>query len=1087
MKILELRFKNLNSLRGEWVIDFTSDEYITEGIFAITGPTGAGKSTILDAICLALYGRTPRLPRVNKKSNEIMSRQTGECYAEVTFSTQNETLRCHWSQQKARKKATANLVDYKHEIANASTGQIIEAKKSLIPKIVEEKTGLDFERFTRAILLAQGSFDTFLKANSDARSPILEQITGTRIYSEISLKVHERKSNEEKQYQLLKAEIAGVSFLSQEKEEEIHQDLIEKTAQEATARKTGQETETALNWLATVSSLQRELVEIAKEEIRVDQKITEFEPSRLQLKKAINATELEGLFAALSEIRLQQRESTHTLQQYNEQLPTIKKRFDTQKLFVTETGKQLTTSRQTYKDALPLMRSVRALDLEASEKNKRIVEQQEEYAKIKKRLKTDGQRKETLLREQKKSTEQQKQLLSYFTNHSMDETLITELTGVVGQIKQIQSIINQGQEIRTALDGAEKQLEQSRSQQQQTSTKHSLQKEQHRKLLLGVKTLTEQLETLLAGRLLREYRAEYESLQKEISYLRKIADLETERQHLKSGKACPLCGSTTHPFALTEIPDATREEQQLTQLKKLILQIEQAEDKLKKLEAEEKNHLLLLTATEKDLVACALRVETDDKESQRLRQDRATIKTEFKKLQTELLTFLKPWNHTTLPKDLDIIIEELHTRQREWVEKKKEQDLCEKEETRRTAEIDRADANIKDLTVQLTEKMALTTNLKNELELIALNRFDLYQKKEVDAEEQRFETEIARYEQMATEASETLQQDQQKLTGIQTQIDTLKINIAKTVEIITSKEDEFASQCQLKGFQDEPSFLQSRIETNERRALEVTAQTLNEQKINIDSRKKDRAERLVLEQEKKLTIIPHEDLLKAHRTLQEMLKNVGEEIGALKQQISDNQKAKETVADKKKAVEIQQVEFSRWEKLHSLIGSSDGKKFRNFAQGLTFELMVNHANRQLEKMSDRYLLIRDDKNPLELNVIDNYQGGEERSTQNLSGGESFIVSLALALGLSNMASRKVRVDSLFLDEGFGTLDEEALETALSTLSGLQSDDKLIGIISHVPALKERIGTQIKVAPLSGGKSSITGPGCSSITADSGSS
>lgn len=145
--------------------------------------------------------------------------------------------------------------------------------------------------------------------------------------------------------------------------------------------------------------------------------------------------------------------------------------------------------------------------------------------------------------------------------------------------------------------------------------------------------------------------------------------------------------------------------------------------------------------------------------------------------------------------------------------------------------------------------------------------------------------------------------------------------------------------------------------------------------------------------------------------------------------------------------------------------------------------MVSHANRQLEKMTDRYLLIRDDEQPLELNVVDNYQAGEIRSTKNLSGGESFIVSLTLALGLSQMASRKVRVDSLFLDEGFGTLDQESLDTALETLGSLQQDGKLIGVISHVPALKERISTQIMVTPQSGGRSQISGPGCGKFVQD----
>jgi exonuclease SbcC len=216
------------------------------------------------------------------------------------------------------------------------------------------------------------------------------------------------------------------------------------------------------------------------------------------------------------------------------------------------------------------------------------------------------------------------------------------------------------------------------------------------------------------------------------------------------------------------------------------------------------------------------------------------------------------------------------------------------------------------------------------------------------------------------------------------------------------------------------------------------------------------------------------------KEFEESLKELRDAVAGIKHKLSENTAAKERIKAKQSAIEAQKKECHRWEKLHGLIGSADGKKYRNFAQGLTFELMVSHANRQLEKMTDRYLLIRDDQQPLELNVIDNYQAGEIRSTKNLSGGESFIVSLTLALGLSKMASRKVRVDSLFLDEGFGTLDEESLETALETLSGLHQDGKLIGIISHVYALKERISTQINITPVSGGRSSLSGPGCTKV-------
>jgi len=239
-------------------------------------------------------------------------------------------------------------------------------------------------------------------------------------------------------------------------------------------------------------------------------------------------------------------------------------------------------------------------------------------------------------------------------------------------------------------------------------------------------------------------------------------------------------------------------------------------------------------------------------------------------------------------------------------------------------------------------------------------------------------------------------------------------------------------------------------------------------------------ETLASEREKRLTDQPGETLRENLNACEAERKEIGLEIGGILKTLSEDKKMKEKQQERIRNLEAQKGECTRWNDLRELIGSADGKKFRNFAQGLTFEMMTKHANRQLRKMTDRYLLIRDASQPLELNVIDNYQAGEIRSTKNLSGGESFIVSLALALGLSSMASRNVRVDSLFLDEGFGTLDEDALETALETLAGLRRDGKLIGVISHVTALKERIGTQIQVIPGTGGRSTLIGPGCRRI-------
>ena len=157
------------------------------------------------------------------------------------------------------------------------------------------------------------------------------------------------------------------------------------------------------------------------------------------------------------------------------------------------------------------------------------------------------------------------------------------------------------------------------------------------------------------------------------------------------------------------------------------------------------------------------------------------------------------------------------------------------------------------------------------------------------------------------------------------------------------------------------------------------------------------------------------------------------------------------------------AQLKTWTQLSALIGSHDGKKFRVFAQGLSLEVLLRHANTHLARLNPRYHLGRADGENLDLEIIDLYQASARRPMSSLSGGESFLASLALALGLSDLAGRNVQIDSLFIDEGFGTLDTETLDTALSALESLRLQEKTVGIISHVEVLKERIGVQINVA------------------------
>jgi energy-coupling factor transporter ATP-binding protein EcfA2 len=198
MKILKIRLENLNSLRGGWSVDFTDPAYTTEGIFTLAGPTGAGKTTLLDAMCLALYGRTPRLNSISKSANDIMSRGAGDCLAEVEFQTASGQYRSTWTQHRSRNRADGALQNPKHEISAVADGKVLASSLRDSKAKVEELTGMDFDRFSRSMLLAQGGFDAFLKASAKERAPILEDITGTEIYSNISIWVFERARTEKK-------------------------------------------------------------------------------------------------------------------------------------------------------------------------------------------------------------------------------------------------------------------------------------------------------------------------------------------------------------------------------------------------------------------------------------------------------------------------------------------------------------------------------------------------------------------------------------------------------------------------------------------------------------------------------------------------------------------------------------------------------------------------------------------------------------------------------------------------------------------------------------------------------------------------
>jgi exonuclease SbcC len=234
----------------------------------------------------------------------------------------------------------------------------------------------------------------------------------------------------------------------------------------------------------------------------------------------------------------------------------------------------------------------------------------------------------------------------------------------------------------------------------------------------------------------------------------------------------------------------------------------------------------------------------------------------------------------------------------------------------------------------------------------------------------------------------------------------------------------------------------------------------------------DLAQQLQQEQTRSLTEEPTESIEQQLLSTSQLLASLNQQLGQRQQRLLDHRAGLERHASLAAQLERQQQQARRWRQLTELIGSADGKKFSEFAQGLTLARLVDLANRHLHRLTDRYRILRNPEEHLDLLILDEYQAGSTRSMNSLSGGESFLVSLALALGLSELAGRKTQIDTLFIDEGFGTLDPDTLDIALSALETLQGTGKTIGIISHVEALKERVTTQINVRKGAGGISTL---------------
>lgn len=1078
MKILRLQFKNLNSLYGEWEIDFTHFTFQNDGLFVLSGPTGAGKSTILDAVCLALYGQTPRLGKITQAGNEIMSKHTADCYALLEFETKGTHYYARFDQKKARNNPNGKLQDVERSIAKDMPTNILCRKKTEINDEIVRITGMDFPRFTRSILLAQGAFDSFLKAKDEEKSMLLEQITGTEIYTEISKAVFERTRFEKEKTLQLTPAAENSQLLSEEEIKELQESQAQHETELVTLQHALKQIQDCLVWLNQIQELETKIAEEQKKYTELLQRQTSSHEQKIRLLNAEKAEKLNPEYLLIKQVEKELLELTANCAEKEKKVPEQENslRELTQKL--EQIQKDYLEQHNIYEEKKPLFNEIKKIDTILETQKRAMEKLQAQMAEDEKENTSIDAQQTQLSAEKNAIAEKLASLHTWLTNNQHIENLKPELSAIKQKFEQLNTIIIQGKHIKNEILTQEKALT---VQKENKKSQEIIQKQLSTEIETQKKQFNEQLNTitlLLDNSKLEDLQKHLFLLQEKKTLLNKIASLEEQRKSLQDGMPCPLCGAKEHPYALGQLPSQSNLDKEMNQLEKRIKEIGELQHKqetISLLITKNEEQLSILTQS---LTEFSKQLNEKEQSIHKLNNERSLLLDDYEKekqkLEQQLVKFSIP---ALIPEQTDTIYAQLQESCALWERKNKEKQEVEKSLQEKDIQL-----------AQNTEKQKLclknialkNQQLKSEQEEYNAqkeNREKRFGQKNPLEEENSLQKAIKDLEKEKEKISLQKEVQNQEVIKTKEQINQLLLQIDNKKRQVSERNENFSRRMEEQGFSSLEDFLTARLEHADLVSLQEFFKNLEQEIEVVKKQCLENSQHLEREKNKQLTQKSIQEIEEQNKILSEKQNTLLLELGQLKEKLEQNQKNMEAQQENLAKLEAQKIIMAKWDSLNALIGSFDGKKFRTIAQGITFEHVIHYANNKLQLLQKRYLLVRDEQNPLHLNVLDNYQGGEIRAVQNLSGGESFIVSLSLALGLAQIASQNVQVDSLFLDEGFGTLDEDNLETALSTLASIQQEGKLIGVISHIPLLKERISTQIDIVPEHGGRSILKGAGC----------
>lgn len=1030
MKISKIEFENLNSLKGYWCIDLTHPDYKkNHELFVISGNTGSGKTTILDAITLGLYGRTPRQPKVGNgvTGNELMTRTTASCMARIHYECSKGHFVSEFYQERSRRKASGNFKQAECRILH--DGEVIFSD---IPAKLSEATAkiihLDYEQFCRSIMLAQGEFDRFVKADGISkedlireRAEILAKLNGTEKYKKIGEAVGKKCSEVDEEFKKLsekKEEFSG-NVLSEDETKKLLEEkkALEKEIKEN--KKNQKNLDEKIKWLKDVQKYSEALSEAENSFKEIKDRKKEFGSKLKRLEKALLAKNCEPAYKAMELQKNAKKDFSDKLSELEDSLPELKASLQKANKNLNKTGTEYNSFKALVPENEELWKKVRALDLKIENQEKVISEvnsRKSDAVKLHEKLMKELSE---LNDEFTKLSEELKLSEKYIKENSCDEKISESLPLLKKNISHFEEVNSKLSEIETEKNAVSKKLE-------------GLSLEE-KDILQKIKMLDHELSEFIS----REF----------VNITRLL------RETLKDGKPCPVCGSSEHGNC-----DGKGE---LTADEKDTVTASASALSTRKENLEE-----TLRSVQENISVCKNRIEDLHKESEKNRIAE-------KKLGDEINQMLSEWG---LSNNTENLLEKLAARSLEFVEQKK---LSEKNRTdieKNKAVTEEKSENEKRVKADVDKTIEEIEKLNKELSSIVKQRKELFESKNVDSEEEAFRTELGSLENDFIESQKNVNKLENTLTEYESRKKEIEKNLLSAEKNLKSSSDEFNKALKNNSFDTEEQFLSSRLSEDE-------INQLQNEKTSVDSRfsaldalcRKTKAEyeecaskKLCTESLDELTVQYEEAFKKQDDNSQR--------IGGIEAALnSDEQKKKEFQAI---VSEYEKVKAQKkiWEQMKMISGKKDGSDLSVYVQSIVFNNLLNYANRYLKNITGKYKLVQKDEK-VDFDLYDeSFQ--EVRSISNTSGGEKFIISLSLALGIAEMASRQVSVDSLFLDEGFGTLSGEPLTEAINALKSLQSSGKMIGIITHMEQVIHEFDQRIVVEPVANGFSRITGSGIS---------